>query len=138
MELMPRIPPETLLISSHQSPQRAALFWRRAREGWKTILLPTVLWLPPGEVGMTEEMRLAWRVILRTARVDTAEKTNKHGRPEETSDAWSRGLRHRPHTHSPVKKNGRKILEEEGRQTRVRSQRNPSGCLRALECQGAS
>lgn len=61
MELMLGIPPQTLLISSDQAPQRAALFLRRAREAWKMILLPTVLWLPPGEVGMAEEMGLAWR-----------------------------------------------------------------------------
>lgn len=61
MELLPGIPPQTLLIGSDQAPQRAVLFWRRAREAWKIILLPTVLWLPPGEVGMAEEMRLAWR-----------------------------------------------------------------------------
>lgn len=92
MELMPRIPPQILLISSHQSPQRAALFWRKARERWKTILLPTVLWLPPGEVGMTEEMRLARREIIRRTRLDTAEKRNKHGKPESSSDSQSRGL----------------------------------------------
>lgn len=46
------------------------------------ILLPTVLWLPLGEVGMTEEMNLAWMVIIRGARVETAGKRNKHGGPE--------------------------------------------------------
>jgi hypothetical protein len=41
---------------------------------------------------MTEEMKLARRVVIRRARLDTAEKRNKHGRPEGSSDSQSRGL----------------------------------------------